>query len=187
MRAVGKDEKLLQILLLEYKETIKLGFTAILWIDCKLFALLFITQYVHLMILVLTGGADSKINHQISGFTYGAKTSRSSSSSGSDWASNTSSNPDLNNSDHSDPKRSGKPNISSINGLSTHQELTTATSYGANDLNTNGSRPNSRQRKKRDVNKNLSGNSQSDQLLPAFYENVSSIQSRQKLLGKLSK
>ena len=37
----------------------------------------------------LTGGQDSKINHQISGFTYGAKTSRSSSSSGSDWASNT--------------------------------------------------------------------------------------------------
>ena len=135
----------------------------------------------------LTGGTDSKINHQISGFTYGAKTSRSSSSSGSDWASNTSSNPDLNNSDHSDPKRNGKPNISSINGLSTHQELTTATSYGANDLNTNGSRPNSRQRKKRDVNKNLSGNSQSDQLLPTFYENVSSIQNRQKLLGKLSK
>ena len=30
MRAVGKDEKLLQILLPEYKETIKLGFTAIL-------------------------------------------------------------------------------------------------------------------------------------------------------------
>merc|ERR1719225_150742 len=122
--------------------------------------------------------------NQISGFTYGAKISRSSSSSGSDWASNTSSNPDLNNSDHSDPKRPGKPHISSINGLSTHQELTTATSYGANDLNTNGSRPNSRQRKKRDVNKNLSGNSQSDQLLPTFYENVSSIQNRQKLLDE---
>ena len=52
MRAVRKDEKLLQILLLEYKETIKLGFTAILCIDCKLFALLFITQYLLIMILV---------------------------------------------------------------------------------------------------------------------------------------
>ena len=54
MRAVGKDEKLLQILLLEYKETIKLGFTAMLCIDCKLFALLFITQYLLIMILVRT-------------------------------------------------------------------------------------------------------------------------------------
>jgi len=42
--------------------------------------------------------ASSKLNphHQISGFSYGAaKSSRSSSSSGSDWASNASSNPEL--------------------------------------------------------------------------------------------
>ena len=143
----------------------------------------------------LTGGQDSKVNHQISGFTYGAKTSRSSSSSGSDWASNTSSNPDLNNSDQSDSKHrlgGGKPNMSA---LTTHQEL--SGTYGpSNDLQGNGTRPNSRQqRKKREaVNKNLSHMSEknlshisgSDQLLPTFYENVSSIQNRQKSLGKPS-
>ena len=91
-----------------------------------------------------------------------------------------SSNPELSD---SDPKRlPGRQTVSSINGSGGHQELTTATSYGANDLSGNGSRPNSRQRKKRDVNKNLANNGQSDQLLPTFYENVSSIQSRQAAL-----
>ena len=141
----------------------------------------------------LTGGQDSKVNHQISGFTYGAKTSRSSSSSGSDWASNTSSNPDLNNSDQSDSKHRSKPNMSA---LSTHQEMSgTYGTMAANDLGSNGTRPNSRQRKKREAgNKNLSHMSEknlshisgSDQLLPTFYENVSSIQNRQKSLGKPS-
>jgi len=131
----------------------------------------------------LTGGQDSKVNHQISGFTYGAKTSRSSSSSGSDWASNTSSNPDLNTSDQSETKhRSSAPVKSNLATI--HQELANS-SYAANDLSSNGSRPNSRQaRKKRDVNKNLSHISGSDQLLPTFYENVSSIQNRQKVLDE---
>jgi len=134
--------------------------------------------HVHVNGLNTLTGSDNKINHQISGFSYGAKTSRSSSSSGSDWASNTSSNPELNS--DSDPKRNPRQNVSSINGLGTHQELTAATSYGANDLPSNGSRPNSRQRKKRDGSKNSSNAGQSDQLLPTFYENVSSIQNRQK-------
>jgi len=134
--------------------------------------------HVHVNGLNTLTGSDNKINHQISGFSYGAKTSRSSSSSGSDWASNTSSNPELNS--DSDPKRNPRQNISGINGLGTHQELTTGPAYGANDLASNGSRPNSRQRKKRDGNKSNSNNAQSDQLLPTFYENVSSIQNRQK-------
>ena len=46
--------------------------------------------HVHVNGLNTLTGSDNKINHQISGFSYGAKTSRSSSSSGSDWASNNS-------------------------------------------------------------------------------------------------
>ena len=116
----------------------------------------------------------------LSGFTYGAKTSRSSSSSGSDWASNTSSNPDLNNSEGSEGKKSVTGKLTP--GLTTHQELPS---------DQGGTRPSSRQRRqaKREAREgnsktlsHISGSS--DQLLPTFYENVSSIQNRQKMLGK---
>ena len=116
----------------------------------------------------------------LSGFTYGAKTSRSSSSSGSDWASNTSSNPDLNNSEGSEGKKSVTGKLTP--GLTTHQEV--ASDQG-------GTRPSSRQRRQA-KREGREGNSKtlshisgsSDQLLPTFYENVSSIQNRQKMLGK---
>ena len=118
----------------------------------------------------------------MSGFTYGAKTSRSSSSSGSDWASNTSSNPDLNNSEGSEGKKSVTGKLTP--GLSTHQEM-------PSDNNNGGTRPSSRQRQRHKGDKggnkslaHISGSS--DQLLPTFYENVSSIQNRQKMLGKAS-
>ena len=69
-------------------------------------------------------------------------------------------------------------------GLTTHQELVTSGDQG-------GTRPSSRQRRqaKREGREggsktlsHISGSS--DQLLPTFYENVSSIQNRQKMLGK---
>ena len=65
-------------------------------------------------------------------------------------------------------------------GLSTHQEM-------PSDHNNGGTRPSSRQRRHKGEKggKSLAhiGGS-SDQLLPTFYENVSSIQNRQKMLGK---
>ena len=118
--------------------------------------------------------------HYLSGFTYGAKTSQSSSGSG--WASNLSSNPDLNNCQGSEGKKSVTGKLTP--GLTTHQELVTSGDQG-------GTRPSSRQRRqaKREGREggsktlsHISGSS--DQLLPTFYENVSSIQNRQKMLGK---
>ena len=106
--------------------------------------------HVHVNGLTTLTGSDNKINHQINGFSYGAKTSRSSSSSGSDWVSNTSSNPELN-SDLSEGRRR----------LGTHQEEPPPSSAG--------SRPSSRQRKKREGRHKENG-------LPTFYENVSSYQ-----------
>ena len=93
-----------------------------------------------------------------------------------------SSNPDLNNSEGCEGKKSvtGKLTL----GLTTHQELVTSSDQG-------GTRPSSRQRRqaKREGREggsktlsHISGSS--DQLLPTFYENVSSIQNRQKMLGK---
>ena len=67
-------------------------------------------------------------------------------------------------------------------GLTTHQELPS---------DQGGTRPSSRQRRqaKREAREgnsktlsHISGSS--DQLLPTFYENVSSIQNRQKMLGE---
>lgn len=122
----------------------------------------------------------------MSGFTYGAKTSRSSSSSGSDWASNTSSNPDLNNSEGSEGKKSVTGKLTP--GLTTHQEAPSDHGGGGGA----GTRPSSRQRRQKDRGdrgdsrgktlSHISGSS--DQLLPTFYENVSSIQNRQKMLGR---
>ena len=118
--------------------------------------------------------------HYLSGFTYGAKTSQSSSGSG--WASNLSSNPDLNNCQGSEGKKSVTGKLTP--GLTTHQELVKSGDQG-------GTRPSSRQRRqaKREGREggsktlsHISGSS--DQLLPTFYENVSSIQNRQKMLGK---
>ena len=124
-----------------------------------------------------------KLYFYLPGFTYGAKTSRSSSSSGSDWASNTSSNPDLNNSEGSEGKKSVTGKLTP--GLTTHQEM-------PSDQGGAGTRPSSRQRRQKDRGErgdsrgktlsHISGSS--DQLLPTFYENVSSIQNRQKTLGK---
>ena len=107
--------------------------------------------HVHVNGLNTLTGTSAKLNHQINGFSYGAKTSRSSSSSGSDWASNASSNQELNS--DSDPKKAGRSNISGA-----------APAPGSEQ----GSRPSSRQKKKRDINKNMA-----DTLLPTFYENVS--------------
>jgi len=121
--------------------------------------------HVHVNGLTTLTGSDNKINHQINGFSYGAKTSRSSSSSGSDWVSNTSSNPELN-SDISDPKRR----------LGTHLEQPGEPPAPAPSSNA-GSRPSSRQRKKREGRHNKGG--AADALLPTFYENVASYQTRQ--------
>jgi len=109
----------------------------------------------------LTGGTNAKINHQINGFSYGAKTSRSSSSSGSDWASNASSNQELN----SESAKGGK-NISKVDQQQQQQLVDAASSSGS-------SRPSSRQKKRRgETNKHFQNNNQADQLLPTFYENV---------------
>ena len=117
--------------------------------------------HVHVNGLTTLTGSDNKINHQINGFSYGAKTSRSSSSSGSDWVSNTSSNPELN-SDMSDPKRR----------LGTHQEQ--PGDPPAPPSSAGGSRPSSRQRKKREGRHKGGG----EALMPTFYENVASYQAR---------
>jgi hypothetical protein len=118
--------------------------------------------HVHVNGLTTLTGSDNKINHQINGFSYGAKTSRSSSSSGSDWVSNTSSNPELN-SDMSDPKRR----------LGTHLEQPGDPPPPAPSSVASGSRPSSRQRKKREGRHKGGGG---DGLLPTFYENVASYQ-----------
>ena len=113
--------------------------------------------HVHVNGLNTLTGSDNKLHHQITGFSYGAKTSRSSSSSGSDWASNTSSNPELN-SDTSDPSK---------RRLAPHPEQP---GESAPPSSTSGSRPNSRQQRKKREGR---GGRQSDTLLPTFYENVS--------------
>ena len=121
--------------------------------------------HVHVNGLTTLTGSDNKINHQINGFSYGAKTSRSSSSSGSDWVSNTSSNPELN-SDMSDPKRR----------LGTHLEQP-GDPHPPPPSSNGGSRPSSRQRKKREVRNgggHKGGGADASSLLPTFYENVAS-------------
>ena len=118
--------------------------------------------HVHVNGLTTLTGSDNKINHQINGFSYGAKTSRSSSSSGSDWVSNTSSNPELN-SDMSDPKRR----------LGTHLEQ--PGDPPPPPSSNGGSRPSSRQRKKREARGGGGHKGGTDAaLLPTFYENVAS-------------
>ena len=117
--------------------------------------------HVHVNGLTTLTGSDNKINHQINGFSYGAKTSRSSSSSGSDWVSNTSSNPELN-SDMSDPKRR----------LGTHLEQPGDPPPAPSS--NGGSRPSSRQRKKREVRNGGHKGGADAALLPTFYENVAS-------------
>jgi hypothetical protein len=157
-----------------------------------------------------TAAANSKLNHQINGFSYGAtKSSRSSSSSGSDWASNASSNPELSSTAELDPLKrqqqlagrlsAGK---SATGVLATHPELpgdtATASSSAsssstastgveaAKELSaTTGSRPGSRLRKSRreaaQSANNSSGGSQ-----PSYYENVSyNPNSKQKQLDLL--
>ena len=134
--------------------------------------------HVHVNGLNTLTGSTTKLNQQINGFSYGAKTSRSSSSSGSDWASNASSNQELN-SDSDPKKQQNRGNISGGKMTVPHGDLNTQSNY-TNDLGCTGSRPGSRQKKKRD--KNHSNNNHSDQLLPTFYENVSSsFQHKQRL------
>ena len=105
-----------------------------------------------------------------------------------------SSNPDLNTSDQSSETK-GRPgssassgvktsggHVSGVSTLATHHEL----GYPDNPVT---SRPSSRQRQKKQQNnnnKNLSSHisQSSDQLLPAFYENVPTLHSRQKVLGE---
>jgi hypothetical protein len=143
-----------------------------------------------------TAAASSKLNHQINGFSYGAtKSSRSSSSSGSDWASNASSNPELSSTAELDPLKrqqqlagrlsAGK---SAAGVLATHPELpgdTATASSSASSSSTastgveaakelsasTGSRPASRLRKSR-REAAQSGHSTSGGQ-PAYYENVS--------------
>ena len=145
---------------------------------------------------VAAATTNGKLNHQISGFSYGAtKSSRSSSSSGSDWASNASSNPELSSTTEMDPlKRQQQQQLvarlsagKGVGVLATHPELpgdTATASSSASSSSTastgvegakdptasSGSRPSSRLRKSR---REAVQSSDSHHAQPAYYENVS--------------
>ena len=133
--------------------------------------------HVHVNGLNTLTGSTTKLNHPINGFSYGAKTSRSSSSSGSDWASNTSSNQDLNTDSESKHKtltnrlNTANGGSNSKNGSETGSSKAGSGVGGTSrgEGGTSSAQSSTRQRKKRNGGDPSKSHASE---LPTFYENV---------------